>query len=111
MGIRWQFLEKETGDDVSWTWRALHPDGTLSDSRQAFPSYGAAVHDAIRHGFMPSEQDWSVTSGRSVVNYHFSANPPAITSRRPGKPAGPGEPESQPPPRPVSGGSATRRKR
>jgi hypothetical protein len=110
MGIRWQFTEKDSGDDVSWTWRALHPDGSLRTSSGAFPSYGAAVHDAICHGFMPSEHDWSVASGRSVINYHFSDNPSVVATRRPSRPAARGAP-TPPSPRPVPGGSVTRRKR
>ena len=109
MGIRWQFVEKEHGDDVRWSWRALHPDGTLRSSPHPLPSYGAAVHDAIRHGFMPAEHDWSVTSGRSIVQYYFRQGAAVVQSRRPTRRTA--RPDPAPPSPPPLPGPGIRRRR
>ena len=80
MAIRWQFVETARGRDVSWTWRVLLADGTTNASLQSFETYGVAVHDAIRHGFFPSEHEWSIISGAGVAHFHCGHDPVMVTS-------------------------------
>ena len=75
MGIRWQFLEAAKGRDVSWTWRVLLADGSTNSSTRSFETYGAAIHDAIHHGFLPSEHEWSVISGTGIARFLCGHDP------------------------------------
>ena len=79
MAIRWQFVERAEDRDVAWTWRVLFADGTTKASSLSFASYGVAVHDAIRQGFLPSEHDWSVVSTSGTARFHCGNDPVMVT--------------------------------
>jgi hypothetical protein len=79
MAIRWQFVERAEDRDVAWTWRVLFADGTITVSSHSFASYGIAVHDAIRHGFLPSEHDWAVVSSAGTARFHCGNDPVMVT--------------------------------
>jgi hypothetical protein len=114
MAIRWQFVETARARYVSWTWRVLLADGTTSSSTQSFETYGVAIHDAIRHGFLPSEHEWSVISGTGIAQFQCGHDPVMTAGgtgqlrfeRRKTVRRRPGEPRRQlqtPPTRPAAG--------
>lgn len=76
MAIRWQFVEDTQAPDTSWTWRVLLLDGTIQTHSQRFKSYGAAVGDAIRNGFRPSQHHWIVVT-RHIAT-HFRPGEPHV---------------------------------
>jgi hypothetical protein len=75
MAIRWQFVEAARGRDVSWTWRVVLADGSTDSSTQSFETYGVAIHDALRHGFLPSEHEWSVISSTGIARFLCGHDP------------------------------------
>ena len=76
MAVRWQFIEDREGDGPFWTWRVLLVDGTIENQSQRFKTYGAAVGDAIRNGFKPSQQHWIVVTQRTAT--HFRPGEPHV---------------------------------
>ena len=59
---QWEFLQAENG---SWAWRRSDM-GTVSNSHK---SLGAALSDALGHGFSPSRHHWLVVDRLSVVRF------------------------------------------
>jgi hypothetical protein len=70
MAIRWQFIEERERDQTWWIWRIMLLDGTLETQSQRFNSYGAAVGDAIRNGFKPTQHHWIVVTRHTATHYH-----------------------------------------
>ena len=67
---RWCFKEHEVPEHY-WTWSVIATDGSVArTSQQHFADYGAAVCEAIRNGFRPTEDEWVVESLKS--NTYFS---------------------------------------
>jgi hypothetical protein len=72
----WQFMEVVDGGPSTWTWRVLGPSGNLETTSEPHRNYGAAVTDAIRHGFLPSNDHWVVITSAGVTRFE-----PAGTTR------------------------------
>ena len=64
----WQFVCHDDGTEA-WTWRRAGPDGLLEASSEPMQNYGKAVADAIRHGFQPKVDSWTVHLGRGSMHY------------------------------------------
>jgi hypothetical protein len=65
----WQFMEVTDGGPGVWTWRVLGPAGNFEDVSEPHRNYGAAVTDAIRHGFLPSNDHWVVITSAGVTHF------------------------------------------
>lgn len=59
---RWHFTEHDERPRVWWTWQLVSSDGKIEKTSEEFLTYGSAVADAIRKGFSPRDDDWSVNS-------------------------------------------------
>ena len=66
--IQWQFVEISDGKGRQWLWRRLVISGEIAATSQTFEDFGAAIHDAIAHGFKPSHERW-VTLYMTGVTY------------------------------------------
>src|SRR5262245_46052175 len=61
-----------------WTWRQLSIDGSIAHISSAFSDYGAAVVDAIKHGFRPREHHWVVMNRTGITHFHPGNAPVSI---------------------------------
>lgn len=78
MASRWCFKEHGVRKRY-WTWSVLAMDGSAArTSEQRFPDYGAAIHDAIKHRFCPSEDEWVVESTHSNAYFKRGKLVPAL---------------------------------
>ena len=64
----WQFVCHDDGAE-SWTWRRAGPDGLTEACSEPMQNYGKAVADAIRHGFKPKTDSWTVQLARGSMHY------------------------------------------
>ena len=53
----WEVISHE-GTDHAYSWRCIGLGDVIIDSSQPFNTYGAALADAIRHGFNPEIHHW-----------------------------------------------------
>ena len=49
---KWEFVRDSRG---LWHWRYTQPSGSQRTSSQTFLTEAAAIEDAIKHGFVPTE--------------------------------------------------------
>jgi hypothetical protein len=77
MSVRWQFIEAREGGATCWSWRVVLVDGTIETHSQPFKSYGAAVGDAIRNGFRPTQHHWIVVTRHTAT--HFRPGEPHVS--------------------------------
>ncbi len=70
----WQFMEVADGGPGVWTWRVLGPAGNLEATSEPQRNYGAAVTDAIKHGFLPSNDHWVVITPAGVTRFEPTAS-------------------------------------
>ena len=78
MAIRWQFIEDHEHGEISWAWRLMGADETIEQHSPQFSNYGAAVNDAIRHGFRPPEQHWIVVTPGTITHFRHGAKPVTV---------------------------------
>jgi hypothetical protein len=64
----WQFVCHDDGAEA-WTWRRAGSDGLLEASSEPMQNYGKAVLDAIKHGFMPKVDSWTVHLAKGSMHY------------------------------------------
>ena len=77
--LRWEMV-LHAGDDRTWSWRRIAPDGTIEQSSSPHPDFGKVIADAVQHGFLPKEHDWIVRNHLGVT--HFPAHkPPMLVGR------------------------------
>ena len=69
MATRWWFTEYATPRPPRWGWRTLAVDGSIERQSGEFENYGAAVHDAIVHGFRPDEDHWAIESTHLITHF------------------------------------------
>jgi hypothetical protein len=79
MPTRWWFKESIAVYPSRWTWRTLNVDGSVDQQSAEFGSYGAAVQDALTHGFHPSDDDWAIESAR--LTSHFASQKRVVLSK------------------------------
>lgn len=53
----WEIISHE-GTDCRYSWRCIGIGDFIIDSSEPFDSYGAALSDAIKHGFDPNVHHW-----------------------------------------------------
>ena len=71
--VSWAFVHH--AESSQWTWRQLSVDGSIAHISSPLFDFGAAVVDAIRHGFRPKEHHWIVTNTNGTTHFH-PGNPP-----------------------------------
>jgi hypothetical protein len=66
---RWKFKQHRENPRSYWTWSLLAVDGTIETISGSLADYGAAIHDAVNHGFRPTEDHWIVESIYYTTHY------------------------------------------
>jgi hypothetical protein len=66
---RWDFSEHDEGPRLWWSWQLVASDGKIEKTSEQFLTYGEAVADAIRKGFRPRDDDWSVDSKHGMARF------------------------------------------
>jgi hypothetical protein len=66
-----------------WTWCLLGDDGYIEHQSGDFEQYGAALQDAIRIGFRPTEDDWIVENAHEVAHHEHGHKPLVILKQDP----------------------------
>ena len=56
----WKFLQRTEDSRQTWSWRRMGADRSIEMASGQFPSYAAAVMDAVQNGFRPKEQPYLV---------------------------------------------------
>jgi len=79
MATHWWFKEFAVPQPARWTWRTLKVDGSIEQQSREFPSYGAAVHDAIINGFRPTEDHWAIESTHLITHFERGQTEVVIT--------------------------------
>ena len=67
MAASWWF--KEDTSSRQWSWRTMAADGAIIVQSEPFASYGKAVMDALRHGFQPTADDWSIETAHGIDRF------------------------------------------
>lgn len=67
---KWQFVQHADGAHPMWTWTRFLLSGEVEVHSEPFPDYGNAVYDAMKKGFDPSLDRWSVTNNTGTVHYN-----------------------------------------
>jgi hypothetical protein len=79
MADHWWFKEYAVPQPAQWTWRTMKVDGSIGQQSREFPSYGAAVHDAIINGFRPTEHRWAIESTHLITHFEHGRTEVVIT--------------------------------
>jgi hypothetical protein len=66
---RWTFRQQREAGRSYWTWTLLAADGSIDTISGSLSDYGAAIHDAVNHGFRPTEDHWVVKSIYYTTHY------------------------------------------
>ena len=72
--VNWAFIHDVNGKDA-WTWRRLKFDGSIALTSSRLSDFGAAVSDALNHGFRPQEHHWMVQNNNWTTHFHPGATP------------------------------------
>ena len=78
--VNWAFINH--GEESEWTWRQLSFDGSIAHISSPLQDFGAAVSDAIKHGFRPKEHHWVVTNRTGTTHFHPGSMPISIPPDR-----------------------------
>lgn len=85
----WQFMEvTDGGGERTWTWRAVGTSTGIETAAHPHPNYGAAVMDAIKHGFLPSIDRWVVTTAAGVTRFEPTGSDTAAPAGEKEQPPG-----------------------
>lgn len=68
MPVDWELVH-DTGTGHTWTWHRLRKDGSIELTSSRLPDFGAAVDDALKHGFNPNDQHWVVRSKSLMTRF------------------------------------------
>ena len=66
--FQWHFSTADVTRRKQWYWMRTDTPGSEKQS-SAFPDYGTAVADAIKHGFLPSRDSWAVHTHSGTTEY------------------------------------------
>ena len=77
---QWAF--RHHADPEAWSWERYDVKGELVDRSVTFATFGKAITDAIRNGFLPREHQWKVISRYTEQNFPAST-PPTLGPRFP----------------------------
>lgn len=82
MPRRWVFMQHKD-QPLLWTWRLLGADECIEQQGSESMPYGAAVTDAIRCGFRPTEEHWIVDTPREVTHHERGKKPLVVLKKDP----------------------------
>jgi hypothetical protein len=84
----WEVISHE-GTDHAYSWRCIGIGDVIVASSPTFENYGAALADAIRHGFDPTIHHWVNVDKHFTFHFGPGSENPIVISHRDGKYAGP----------------------
>ena len=58
-----------------WRWRKILASEALETVSGEFADYGLAASDALRHGFKPKRQHWSLVTRHGTTHYSPGGDP------------------------------------
>ena len=73
--FQWQFSTADVTRRKQWYWKHIDTVADIEERSSAFMDYGAAVADAIRHGFLPSRDNWVVHTPTGTTEYVIGLPP------------------------------------
>lgn len=73
----WEVISHE-GTDHAYSWRRIGIGDVIVDSSPPFKSYGAALADAIRHGFNPEIHHWVNVDRHFTFHYGPGTTKPVV---------------------------------
>ena len=68
---RWRFINDGSG----WTWQRVNGEKGRAVSAEPHKSFGAALNDALHHGFRPRVHVWTVDDDRTHTIYKPGRQP------------------------------------
>jgi hypothetical protein len=74
------------GHTPAYSWHCVDIDGLTVEVSERFSRYGAAVRDAINHGFDPRQDPWTSTNDNYTTHYAPGKAPVIVPAGR-SKPA------------------------
>jgi hypothetical protein len=75
----WRFVENGELGRQRWTWRRkMTVDGAIEAASRDFPSYAAAVMDAVSKGFRPKSEPYLVESLGRLIRFEPGRRPVTI---------------------------------
>jgi hypothetical protein len=83
--LNWAFIGHAKKNQ--WTWRQLSIDGSIAHISSPLSDFGAAISDAIKHGFRPKEHHWVVTNKTGTTHFHPRSTPLSTPDSPAAKPA------------------------
>ena len=66
--LHWQFVQA-SGNGRKWKWCRVSADGTVQTGSYAINGFGKAVSDAMKNGFNPQQEHWSVVGPTGITHY------------------------------------------
>ena len=85
MQTRFWKLISHAGRTPAYSWHCVDIGRLSVEVSIRFPGYGAAMLNAIKHGFNPAEESWTRTTENYVTYFEPGKNPVAVAIER-GKP-------------------------
>lgn len=92
MNARWQFFETRGNGQPGWSWRRIVEGKAEITSASSFRDFGAAMRDAMAHGFQPKSDSWSSITSDGVMHFHAGERHAAQDLAHPPRP--PREPDA-----------------
>jgi hypothetical protein len=77
---QWTF--RHHADNEAWSWQRCDVQGKVIERASNFPTFGKAITDAIKKGFLPNEHQWKVLTRYTEQSFPGST-PPTLESRLP----------------------------
>jgi hypothetical protein len=77
----WTFLQGGELGRQKWTWRRMKDDGVIETSPSEYPSYAAAVMNAVSQGFRPKSEPYLVESLGRLIRFDPARRPQTLTPR------------------------------
>ena len=74
--VRWNFLRVNAG----WVWQRVYADGTSEEASRPL-DFGKAIADAIRNGFRPHREYWTLVDNEFTTHFEPGAEPRVVNRR------------------------------
>jgi hypothetical protein len=87
----WKFIEIADAAPAAWIWQVIGPSGETETASQPHLNYGTAVTDAIRHGFEPGNDRWTVVTPGGITRFEPAEKGGARSAPAQSRPAADGK--------------------
>ena len=84
----WEVISHE-GGERTYSWRCIGSGDLIIDASPPFPTYGAALSDAIKHGFDPKVHHWVDVDKHFTFHFGPGSENPFVISQHGRTYAGP----------------------